>query len=232
MEINRDDLKKRAAERAVDFVRDGQLVGLGTGSTTVFVLQALGQRVREGMRVAGVATSIHTEVRAREYGIPLVDLNKVGKLDIAIDGADEIDDEFNMIKGGGGALTREKLVAVSATRRVIVVDEQKLVSQLGRDFAVPVEVLPFAWSLSLRLLKDMGCSPRLRERDGQAVATDNGNYILDCKFDGIDDVKDLETSIKLVPGVLESGLFVGICDVLVVGFAGHTEVRYRETLPS
>jgi ribose 5-phosphate isomerase A len=232
MEKKRDDLKKRAAERAVEFVEDGQLVGLGTGSTILFVLQALGQRVREGMKIVGVPTSTQTEVIAKEFGIPLTDLNQVGKLDIAIDGADEIDGDFNMIKGGGGALTREKLVAISATRRVIVVDEQKLVSQLGRGFAVPVEVLPFAWSFSMRQLKELGCTPRLREKGEQIVATDNENYIIDCKFDKIGNVEDMEKRIKLIPGVLESGLFVGICDVLIVGFDSHTEVRCREKLPS
>lgn len=232
MEINRDDVKKRAAERAVEFVRDGQLVGLGTGSTTLFALQALGQRVREGMKIMGVPTSIRTEMLAREFGVPLTDLNKVGKLDISIDGADEIDSEFNMIKGGGGALTREKLVAISATQRVIIVDEQKLVSQLGKGFAVPVEVLPFAWTLSLSLLTEYGCTPRLREKGGQVFETDNENYILDCKFDGIEDVCELAKKIKLVPGVLESGLFVGLCDVVIVGFDTHTEVRYPEKLPN
>jgi ribose 5-phosphate isomerase A len=228
MENKRDDLKKRAAERAVEFIRDGQLVGLGTGSTTLFALQTLGTKVREGMKITGVPTSKHTETIAREFGIPLTDLNQVEKLDIVIDGADEVDNDFNMIKGGGGALTREKLVAISANLRVNVVDEEKLVSRLGKGFAVPVEVLPFAWSLSARLLKELGCNPKLREKDGRVFATDNDNYILDCKFDGIEDVAELEKSIKLVPGVLECGLFVGICDVIIVGFDNRAEVRYRK----
>lgn len=230
MEINRDELKKRAAERAVEFVQDGQLVGLGTGSTTLFALQALGQRVREGMKIVGVPTSVHTEKIARDLGIPLTDLNQVDRLDIVIDGADEIDGEFNTIKGGGGALTREKLVAISANQRVIIVDEQKLVSSLGKSCAVPVEVLPFAWTLSMRLLKELGCTPQRREKGGEVFATDNENLILDCKFEGIEDVAELEKKIKLVPGVVESGLFVGICDVVIVGFDDHVEVRYREKL--
>src|SRR5688572_17226766 len=232
MEKNRDDLKKRAAQRAVEFIQDGQLVGLGTGSTTLFAIQALGERVREGMKIVGVPTSLHTEKLARKLNIPLTDLNQVDKLDISIDGADEIDEEFNMIKGGGGALTREKLVAISASQRVFVVDEQKLVAQLGRGFLVPVEVLPFAWTLSSRLLEECGCRAQRREKGGKVFETDNGNYILDCKFEGIEEVALLEKQIKLVPGVVESGLFVDLCDVAIIGFDEHVEVRYREKLLS
>jgi ribose 5-phosphate isomerase A len=228
MEINRDELKKRAAERAVEFVKDGQLIGLGTGSTTLFALQALGKKVREGMKIVGVPTSKHTETIAREFGIPLTDLNQVEKLDIVIDGADEVDNDFNMIKGGGGALTREKLVAISANLKINVVDQNKLVTRLGKGFAVPVEVLPFAWSLSARFLKKLNCEPKLREKDGRVFATDNDNYILDCKFNEIEDVASLEKSMKLVPGVLECGLFVGICDVIIIGFDDQAEVRYRK----
>jgi ribose 5-phosphate isomerase A len=227
MEKNRDALKKRAAERAVEFVEDGQLVGLGTGSTTLFALQELGRKVSQGMKILGVPTSKHTETIARELGIPLTDLNQVDRLDLVIDGADEVDNDFHMIKGGGGALTREKLVALSAGFRVNVVDEQKLVSQLGGGFPVPVEVLPFGWSLSARLLRGLNCEPALRQKDGKVFETDNGNYILDCQFEGIDDVAGLEKSIKLVPGVLECGLFVGICDVIIVGFDDRAEVRHR-----
>jgi ribose 5-phosphate isomerase A len=228
MEKNRDELKKRAAERAVEFVEDGQIVGLGTGSTTLFALQAIGRKVREGLTIRGVPTSKHTETIARELGIPLTDLNQIEKLDLVIDGADEVDKEFHMIKGGGGALTREKLVAISADLRVNIVDEQKLVERLGGGFPLPVEVLPFAWSLSARLLKDLHCQPTLREKDGKVFATDNGNYILDCWFEGIEDVAGLEKSIKLLPGVLECGLFVGLCDVIIVGFEDRAEVRYRK----
>jgi ribose 5-phosphate isomerase A len=229
MENNRDELKKRAAERAVEFVEDGQVVGLGTGSTTLFALQAIGRKVREGLNIVGVPTSKHTETIARELGIPLTDLNQVEKLDLVIDGADEVDKDFHMIKGGGGALTREKLVAISASLRVNVVDEQKLVEQLGGGFPVPVEVLPFAWSLSARLLRALNCEPTLREKDGKVFATDNGNYILDCRFGEIVEVAELEKSIKLIPGVLECGLFVGICDVIIVGFEDGAEVRYRKS---
>jgi ribose 5-phosphate isomerase A len=227
MEKNRDELKKRAAERAVEFVKDGHSVGLGTGSTTLFALQALAKKVREGLNIVGVPTSKHTETIAREFGIPLTDLNQIEKLDVVLDGADEIDSDFNMIKGGGGALTREKLVAISARLRINIVDEEKLVSRLGKSFAVPVEVLPFAWSVSARLLRELNCEPKLREQEGRIFGTDNDNYIVDCKFDGVEDIAQLEKQMKLVPGVLECGLFVGICDVLIVGFDNRAEVRYR-----
>ncbi len=232
MEKIRDELKKRAAERAVEFVQDGQVIGLGTGSTIFFAIQVLGRLVREGMNIVAIPTSVHTEGIAKEFGIPLTNLNHIEKIDIAIDGADEIDGEFNMIKGGGGALTREKLVAIFSSQRVIVVDEHKLVSQLGKGYPVPVEVLPFAWTRSMRLLEELGCTPQLRVKDGKVFVTDNENYIVDCKFDGIENVAVLEKKIKFVPGVVESGLFVGICDVIVIGFDDHSEVRFRENAMS
>lgn len=227
LETNRDELKKRAAERAVEFVQDGQLLGLGTGSTALFALQALGERVRKGLKITGVATSRHTERIALELGIPLTTLNEVNKLDLAIDGADEIDSNFNMIKGGGGALTREKLVLVAADQRIIIIDEHKMVANLGLGFSVPIEVLPFAWKMTARFLADFDCSPLLRSSQEQIFETDNGNYILDCQFKGIEQVEDTERRIKLLPGVIECGLFVGVCDVAVIGFADRVEVRYR-----
>ena len=226
MQQTRDELKRRAAERAVEFVQNGHLVGLGTGSTVRFVLLALGERVRAGLEITGVATSLETERMAREFGIPLRTLNEVEKLDLAIDGADEVDPRFNMIKGGGGALTREKLVACAADRRVIVIDEQKMVHTLGLRFPVPVEILPFAWAMASRHLAGLACVPNLRQRNNKTYETDNNNYILDCQFSGIGEVAQLEKAIKLLPGVVESGLFVGLCDVLVIGFDDSVEVRY------
>jgi ribose 5-phosphate isomerase A len=223
----RDELKKRAAERAVGFVEDGQVVGLGTGSTTRYAILALGRLVRDGLKIKGIPTSKDTERLAREIGIPLVDLNDVDKIDITIDGADEVNPAFHMIKGGGGALTREKLVAICSDRRVIVVDEQKLVPVLGRAFRLPVEVLPFAWRLAATRLSALGCVPSLRERDAKLFETDNGNYILDCQFDGIADPASVEKSIKLMPAVVECGLFIGIADTLVIGQSDTVEVRDR-----
>lgn len=222
-----DDLKKRAAERAIEFVTDGQIVGLGTGSTTRFAIQGLARRVGEGLKIVGVPTSLETERMAKELGIDIVQLNDVDHIDITIDGADEVDPRFNMIKGGGGALTREKLVAIASTKRVMIVDDSKLVDQLGQTRAVPVEVLPFAWRLTEKRLAELGCQPVLRQKSDATLETDNGNYILDCNFGAIADPESLEPRIKLVPGVVETGLFIRIADVLVIGFSDHVELKER-----
>lgn len=220
-----DEPKWRAAERAIEFVRDGQVVGLGTGSTTRFAIKGLACRVAGGLKIKGVPTSVETERMAAELGIPILQLNDAGPIDITIDGADSVDPRFNMIKGGGGALTREKLVAIASKKRVIIVDESKLVERLGVTWAVPVEVLPIAWRPTQERLTKLGCEPRLRQKDGRPFETDNGNYILDCKFEAIADPESLEAKIKLVPGVIENGLFVGIADVLVIGYQDRVEVR-------
>lgn len=222
-----DEPKKRAAESALKLIRDGQVVGLGTGSTAKFAIEGLGRLFREGLSVKGVPTSIETERMAREFGIPLVDLNEAGPIDITLDGADEVDPDFNMIKGGGGALTREKLVALASAKRVILVDESKLVSKLGQSRPLPIEVLPFAWTLSARLLTGLGCVASLRRHGGMPFVTDNANHILDCVFGPIEDAGALEKRIKLLPGVIECGLFIGIADTLVIGFEDRVEVRER-----
>lgn len=222
-----DEAKKRAAEHAIGMVSDGQVIGLGTGSTAKFAIEGLGRRIREGLSIRGVPTSIGTEVLAREAGIPLVELNEAPVVDITIDGADEVDPDFNMIKGGGGALTREKLVALASRRRIILVDKSKLVASLGQARSLPVEVLPFAWALSARRLSQLGCTASLRDQAGLPFVTDNGNYILDCNFGAMADPATLESRIKLLPGVIESGLFIGIADTLVIGFDDHVEVKKR-----
>jgi ribose 5-phosphate isomerase A len=222
-----DEPKRRAAESALEWVRDGQVVGLGTGSTAKFAIEGLGRLVRAGLSVKGVPTSIATERMARELGIPLMELNEAGAIDITLDGADEIDPHFNMIKGGGGALTREKLVALASIKRVILVDESKLVSTLGQSRLLPVEVLPFSWTMSARLLTGLGCVASLRRNGERPFITDNGNHILDCAFGPIEDPPALEKRIKLLPGVIECGLFVGIADTLVIGFDDRIEIRER-----
>lgn len=223
----RDQSKRRAADYAVELVRDHQVVGLGTGSTAAFALEGLARRIREGLSIKGVPTSVATERSARELGIPLVGLNEVDVIDITLDGADEIDGDFNMIKGGGGALTREKLVAFASAKRVILVDESKLVSKLGESRPLPVEVLPFAWMLSARLLNELGCTISLRVHGEAPFVTDNGNYIVDCDFGPVENAAHLEKSIKLLPGVIESGLFIGIADTVVIGFDDRVETRER-----
>jgi len=224
---NLEGSKQRAAQRALEMIKDGQIIGLGTGSTAKFAIEGVGQLVREGMDLKAVPTSIATEKMARQLGIPLVELNATPGIDITIDGADEVDPAFNMIKGGGGALTREKLVALASKQRVILVDETKLVSCLGQTRLLPVEVLPVAWTLSARHLADIGGVASLRDQEGKPFVTDNGNYILDCGFGEIVDPPALEKQIRLLPGVVESGLFIGIADVLVIGYEDRVELKQR-----
>jgi ribose 5-phosphate isomerase A len=224
---DQDKAKERAAGRALEAVSSGQVIGLGTGSTAKFVIEGLGRLVREGLSIKGVPTSIATERMARELGIPLVDLNEAGVIDVTLDGADEVDPDFNMIKGGGGALTREKLVAQASTKRIMLIDESKLVARLGQSRPLPVEVLPFAWTLSARLLSDLRSVPSLRKQGEKPFVTDNGNYILDCEFGPLEDAPVLESKIKLLPGVIECGLFIGIADTLIIGFNDRVEVRER-----
>lgn len=225
------DPKRAAGRRAAEMVEDGTTIGLGTGSTVRFSLERLAERVREeGLRVRGVPTSIDTTQRAEALGIPLVGLEEVERLALTIDGADEIDAEFRMIKGGGGALLREKVVASITEREVIVVGPGKVVDRLGRSFLLPVEVVPFARPTVARALRRLGCEPvlRLAERDRPFV-TDNQNAILDCRFEGgIGDPSGLEAELAAIPGVVECGLFVGLAHVLVIGHEdGSTEVREK-----
>ncbi|MGH9826476.1 MAG: ribose-5-phosphate isomerase RpiA, partial [Blastocatellia bacterium] len=216
-DATRDAQKQEAGERAAEFVQDGNLVGLGTGSTAAFAIRALGRRVLEGLKIRGVPTSKASQSLAEQLGIPLVDLNEYCRLDVSIDGADEIDPAFDMIKGGGGALIREKLVALASDREIIIVDELKLVPRLGQSHPVPVEVLTFGWCLAKRALTDMNGNPRLRMTGDVPFVSDNGNYIFDCEFGPIGDPPFLEKEIKQIPGVVDSGLFIGLADTLIVG---------------
>jgi ribose 5-phosphate isomerase A len=221
--------KEIAGRRAADLVEDGMVVGLGTGSTVHFALVRLAERAREGLKIRGVPTSLDTERKAREWGIPLATLADVEAIDLTIDGADEIDARFRMIKGGGGALLREKVVASLTRREVVVVGEDKLVDRLGQAFPLPVEIVEFARAVVERKLRRLGGAPELRMREGRAYVTDNGNPILDCRFaGGIDDPRALELELARTPGIVESGLFVDLAHVLVVGRAdGTCVVRER-----
>jgi len=223
--------KEAAGRRAAEWVQDGMVVGLGTGSTVHYTLQRLAERLREeGLAVRGVPTSLDTERKANALGIPLASLEDVESIDLTIDGADEIDARFDMIKGGGGALLREKVVASLSRREIIVVDSSKVVERLGVRFALPVEVVPFARAAVARRIAALGASWTLRMRDGSEVArTDNGNEILDCRFPGgIADAPDLERALDEIPGVVESGLFIGLAHVLVIGEeGGRVETRER-----
>lgn len=223
--------KRAAGRRAAEFIESGQTVGLGTGSTVFFTLERLAERIRDdGLVIRGVPTSVDTETKAQGFGIPLVTLDEVERIDVTVDGADEIDGAFQMIKGGGGALLREKVVASLSDRVVIVVGPDKVVDRLGTTFDLPVEVVPFARSVVERRIRDLGGVPALRMQkggEGQIYLTDNGNEILDVHYvGGIDDAGKLERALDEIPGVVESGLFIGLAHVMVVGESdGSATVR-------
>lgn len=225
--MSEDAAKKAAGYAAAGFVKSGMRVGLGTGSTAFFAVQAVGEAWLAGALrdLVVVATSERTAAQSRGYNLPLKDLSEVGALDITIDGADEVDDHLTLIKGAGGALLREKIVACASTEMVVVVDPSKLVQRLGSRYPVPVEVEPFGWQVTLRQLGTLGCEPVLRlNADGTPYRTDGGHYTVDCRFAEIPDAAALETSIKAFPGALECGLFVGIAKRVVVGEPTGTRV--------
>jgi ribose 5-phosphate isomerase A len=213
-----DGFKRAAALKAVDFVRDGMVVGLGTGSTAKHMVIALGEQVRAGVKLRGVPTSQETAALAREVGILLLDSENRWEIDVAIDGADQVDPEFNLIKGGGGALLKEKIVAASAKQFIVMVDHTKQVPVLGGSFPLPIEVIPFGWGSTAREIEALTKSRVvLRERNGTPFKTESGNLIVDVHIDRIDRPAELETALNLIPGVVETGLFVGRTSVLIVG---------------
>ncbi len=220
-------MKKMAADAAVARVEEGMVLGLGTGSTTRHAIDRLGELVAGGMDLVGVPTSQETAKRAQTLGIPLTSLEDQPEIDLTIDGADEVDPNLDLIKGMGGALFREKLVALASREMVVIVDRSKLVDTLGQRTPVPVEVLPFGWKQTSRRLKDLGCEPRLRQVEDRPYATDNDNYILDCTFPIIRDPSGLSRRIKEVSGVLEDGFFIGIADLVFVGEPGGVREMRR-----
>lgn len=224
--------KQAAGEAAARFVKNGMVLGLGTGTTVEHFLRALAERVdREGLQVLGVPTSSATAARAEELGIPLTTLEHHRDVDLAVDGADEVDPEFRLIKGGGGALLREKIVAASAKKVVIVIGAGKRVARLGTTFMLPVEITPFGQAATRRLVeREGGCKAFLRStEDGGPFRTDNGNYILDCRFEkGIGNPVTLHRKLSEIPGVVEVGLFLDLCDVVVEGREdGSVEVHEK-----
>jgi ribose 5-phosphate isomerase A len=211
--------KRAAAFAAADLVPDGATVGLGSGSTFQFVVERLAERLQGGLKLRGVPTSKATAELAQQAGIPLVSLDDVERLDLAIDGADEVDPRKNLIKGGGGAHVRERIVAAAAEEMVVVIDDKKLVPVLGKAFLLPVEVLPFGWQQTERRIAATGCKTALRLRDGRPFVTDNGNHVLDCQYDGIDDPASLDERLNTLVGVVDHGLFVGMAGRVIVGDA-------------
>lgn len=208
--------KQRAGEKAAEYVRDGMVVGLGTGSTAYFAIEKIGRLVTQGLRIRGVPTSEQSRTLAMASHIPLVDFDAVDRIDLTIDGADEIDPAFNLTKGGGGALLREKIVASVSDVEIIVADETKCVPHLGA-FPLPVEVVPFGWQATLKKLAALGCAPVLRQRNGKPFTTDNGNHIIDCDFVHIEHPPELEEKIKAICGVVECGLFIGLAHRIIIG---------------
>jgi ribose 5-phosphate isomerase A len=216
------EAKRAAAVRAVDLVRPGMVLGLGTGSTAALAVEEIGRRLADGRLrdLVGVPTSEATERQARALGIPLSTLEQHPALDLTIDGADEVDPARRLIKGGGGALLREKIVATASRRLAIVVDRSKLVERLGATFPLPVEVTPFGWTTHVAPIRAMGGEPVLRTRDGAPYRTDGGNYILDVRFaGGIDDPERVGAELKARVGVVETGLFLGFEPEVIVGGA-------------
>jgi ribose 5-phosphate isomerase A len=226
MIVNRDELKRAAALRAIDEVQDGMVVGLGTGSTAAFVVEGLGARVAQGLKVVGIPTSERTAVQARRLGISIATFAEHQRLDLTIDGADEVQlGTLDLIKGLGGALLREKIVAAASHRLVIVVDQEKLVDQLGEHTPLPVEVTQFGWQATAVALAKLGCVPERRYTTGeQPFVTDGGNYILDCRFGPIADPRAIEKSIALTVGTVESGLFVERSSMVVVASSAGVEI--------
>jgi ribose 5-phosphate isomerase A len=224
--INRDELKRAAALRAIEEVEDGMVIGLGTGSTAAFVVEGLALRVAQGLRVVGIPTSERTAAQARRLGISIATFAEHQRLDLTIDGADEVQlGTLDLIKGLGGALLREKIVAAASDRLVIVVDQEKLVEQLGEHTPVPVEVTPFGWQATAVSLARLGCAPERRYTVGeQPYVTDGGNFILDCRFGALADPRAVEKSIALTVGTVESGLFVARSSMVVVASLTGVEV--------
>ena len=216
----REEAKKKASLEAVKHVKDGFTIGLGSGSTVACAIQEIGKRIQQReLRILGVPTSHQTMMLAVHHGIPITTLNEHPQLDLTIDGADQIDRQLNLIKGMGGALTREKIVASATKQFVIVADETKLTEKLGANCAVPVEVLPFALPTVMLKMQEKGGKPVLREAKGKVgpVVTDNGNFIVDVDFGPINAPKEMDSQLKSIPGIIETGLFVQMADIVYVG---------------
>ncbi|HMZ55307.1 MAG TPA: ribose-5-phosphate isomerase RpiA [Nitrospira sp.] len=222
-----DSEKRQAALKATEFVRDGMVVGLGTGTTSKHLILALGERVRAGLKIQAVPTSHDTAALARQAGIPLIESDNAWMIDIAIDGADQVDPQLNLVKGGGGALLKEKIVAAAAKQFVVMVDHTKLVPGLGGSFPLPIEVVPFGWGSTARNIEQAsGGQAVLRERTGTVFQTEAGHVILDLHMPKIDDPATLEIELNQIPGIVETGLFIGRTGILIVGHAQGVDVTH------
>ena len=225
--MNTDELKRRAAEKAVELVQDGMIVGLGHGSTAHFAHVAIARRLQEGSlkNILAVPCSRQVEAEARKLGIPLTTLDEHPVVDVTIDGADEVDPRLNLIKGGGGALLREKVVAQASKQEIIIVDEGKLSPALGTRWALPVEVVPFGVAPVSAFIRSLGAEPVLRRKDdGQPFVTDQGNYILDCRFGPMENPAEVARALCDRAGIVEHGLFIGLASMVIVGKPDGVEV--------
>ncbi|AIZ56946.1 ribose-5-phosphate isomerase A [Candidatus Methanoplasma termitum] len=220
------NLKKIVAEKAVDdFVKDGMTVGLGTGSTAEYAIKRVGELVKNGFKLKCVATSQRTADLAESLGVRIYDVDEVDHIDVTIDGADEVDPQKQLIKGLGGALLREKIVAAASLAEVIIVDESKIVEKLGMKTPLPVEVIPYGHKKTAYALERQGCKATLRMKDGKPFITDAGNYIYDCKFEAIESPFFLESRIDVIPGVVENGLFLNTADVVLISHPDGTVTK-------
>jgi ribose 5-phosphate isomerase A len=225
---DRDELKRAAGARAVEAIEDGMIVGLGSGSTAAFAVEALAARISKGLRVAGIPTSKTIAALARRLGVPLTSFDEHRRIDVAIDGADQVArGTLDLIKGRGGSLLREKIVASASRRLIIVVDETKLADRLGGNVPLPVEIISFGWQTALDRLAAIGLAPRLRLAGDRPFTTDGGNYIADCAIADMADPRALEAQLSAMVGVVENGLFIGMASKIVVGRAAGVEVIER-----
>lgn len=223
------EAKRIAAEKAVEQVKPGMIVGLGSGSTAEWAIRKIGELVKEGLNIKAVASSVKTEKLAIEVGIPIIDFKNIDRIDLSIDGADEVDDYGHLIKGGGGALLREKMLAFNSKRFIVIIDESKRVKTLGK-FDLPVEIIPFAADITMKRLKETGTSPVLRYSNQKIFITDNGNYIADCNYYPIKDPGALNIQLHQIPGVVESGIFINnMVHSFYIGYENGTVIVFDTT---
>ena len=222
--MNQDELKESVAIEAIQYIEDDMKVGLGTGSTMYYAIKHLGERVKKGLNIVCVPTSEKTEEWAKKFEIPLSDFSEIRSLDIAIDGADEVDENLQLIKGGGGALLREKIVADAAKKFIVIVDESKVVKTLGK-FKLPIEVIPFGWKITAQSIESLGCKAILRKKEEEIFVTDNQNYILDCDFSEIHHPEQLNHALKSIVGVVETGLFINMTKKVLVSRSATNEIN-------
>jgi ribose 5-phosphate isomerase A len=221
-------IKEMVGQQAADYVQPGMTIGIGTGSTAYWFIISLAKKIRNGLQCVAVPTSQKTKELAEQHFIPLTDLNAVDIIDLTIDGADEINPEFQLIKGGGGALLQEKMVAAASRQFIVIGDEQKYVLKLGK-FPLPVEVLPYGWKQTKRKIEQIGCEKIvLRMKNDEVFFTDHGHYILDCYFEQIEDPVQLNSQLKNIPGLLENGLFIDMADGILIGYTDGKTVFKRK----